>query len=147
MVIFSQFFWLSKFFIGQSASRWWAWESIGLAASLYEPSCYILYLTQLRYHSIASDLSPWLPSLFFSHLRPRRSKPPFRCPTPHPFGIYVVEPYIRHLVNAFCVYSIGHLLGERNAKRAGVAVNASLVLALMISFTTRLVAFDFSRYV
>lgn len=39
--------------------------------------------------------------------------------------------------------SVGHLLGEKNAKRAGVAANASLLLAFLVSLMTSITYLSF----
>ncbi|KAG7443546.1 MATE efflux family protein [Guyanagaster necrorhizus] len=81
--------------VGQTASEWWAWELIGLAASLLGP---VALATQSVLLVSASTT--------------------FQAP----FSLSVAASV-----------RIGNLLGERKARRAGIASNASLVMSLIMS--------------
>ncbi|KAG2003352.1 hypothetical protein CC2G_003960 [Coprinopsis cinerea AmutBmut pab1-1] len=85
--------------VGQTASEWWAWELMSLAASLMGP---VVLATQ----SVLLTSS----SMTFQA----------------PFALGVATSV-----------RIGNLLGERNAKRAGVAARTAIVIALLISVFTR----------
>ncbi|KAK0239041.1 MATE efflux family protein [Armillaria nabsnona] len=81
--------------VGQTASEWWAWELIGLAASLLGP---VALATQSVLLVSASTT--------------------FQAP----FALSVAASV-----------RIGNLLGERKARRAGIASNTSLVMSLIMS--------------
>ncbi|KIY65757.1 MATE efflux family protein [Cylindrobasidium torrendii FP15055 ss-10] len=89
--------------VGQVASEWWAWELVGLSASLQV----ILHLDRLGPVALATQ-SVLLVS----------------CSTTYqaPFALSIASSV-----------RIGNLLGEGNAKRAGVASNTSLLMSLLIS--------------
>ncbi|KAF8079286.1 multidrug/Oligosaccharidyl-lipid/Polysaccharide flippase [Lyophyllum atratum] len=91
--------------IGETASRWWAWEFIGLAASFLGPIA-------LASQSILITSSATTFQAAFS-------------------------------LSSATSTRIGHLLGEKNPKRAGVAVNASLALALIVSLITSITYLSF----
>ncbi|KAF5336420.1 hypothetical protein D9611_006482 [Ephemerocybe angulata] len=86
--------------VGQTASEWWAWELVSLAASLLGP---MALATQSVLLVSASTT--------------------FQAP----FALSVATSV-----------RIGNLLGERKAKRAGVAASTALVLALFVSVLTSL---------
>ncbi|GBE87674.1 Uncharacterized transporter [Sparassis crispa] len=81
--------------VGQTASEWWSWELVGLAASMLGP---IALATQ----------SVLLVSASTTYQAP--------------FALSVATSV-----------RVGNLLGEENAKRAGVAANASIIMSLVIS--------------
>ncbi|KAL0958292.1 hypothetical protein HGRIS_000439 [Hohenbuehelia grisea] len=81
--------------VGQTASEWWAWELVGLAASLLGP---VTLATQSVLLVSASTT--------------------FQAP----FSLGVAASV-----------RIGNLLGERNARRAGIAANTSIFMALCLS--------------
>ncbi|KAG6860467.1 hypothetical protein C0995_010758 [Termitomyces sp. Mi166 len=81
--------------VGQTASEWWAWELVALAASLLGP---VALATQSVLLSSASTT--------------------FQAP----FALSIATSV-----------RIGNLLGEGNAKRAGIAANISIIMALALS--------------
>ncbi|KAG6899440.1 hypothetical protein C0995_005955 [Termitomyces sp. Mi166 len=81
--------------VGQTASEWWAWELVALAASLLGP---VALATQSVLLSSASTT--------------------FQAP----FALSVATSV-----------RIGNLLGEGKAKRAGIASNTSIIMALALS--------------
>ncbi|KAK0446870.1 MATE efflux family protein [Armillaria borealis] len=87
--------------VGQTASEWWAWELIGLAASL-QVLCFLLGPVALAAQSV----------LLVS------ASTTFQAP----FALSVAASV-----------RIGNLLGERKARRAGIASNTSLVMSLIMS--------------
>ncbi|KAG7087969.1 hypothetical protein E1B28_012010 [Marasmius oreades] len=91
--------------VGQTASEWWAWELVGLSASLISPV------------ALASQ-SVLLVS----------SSATFQAP----FALAVATSV-----------RIGNLLGEKRARRAGVAANAALAIAFIISIVWSLMFFVF----
>ncbi|KAH9922447.1 mate-domain-containing protein [Amylocystis lapponica] len=82
--------------VGQTASEWWSWELVGLAASLLGP---VALATQ----------SVLLVSASTTYQAP--------------FALSIATSV-----------RIGNLLGEENAKRAGVAAKVSILMSLAISF-------------
>ncbi|SJL03933.1 uncharacterized protein ARMOST_07290 [Armillaria ostoyae] len=90
--------------VGQTASEWWAWELIGLAASL-QVLCFLFY--RLGPVALAAQ-SVLLVS----------ASTTFQAP----FALSVAASV-----------RIGNLLGERKARRAGIASNTSLVMSLIMS--------------
>ncbi|KAG6894960.1 hypothetical protein C0992_003752 [Termitomyces sp. T32_za158] len=85
--------------VGQTASEWWAWELVALAASLLGP---VALATQSVLLSSASTT--------------------FQAP----FALSVATSV-----------RIGNLLGEGNAKRAGIASITSIIMALVLSAASR----------
>ncbi|PBK72495.1 MATE efflux family protein [Armillaria solidipes] len=81
--------------VGQTASEWWAWELIGLAASLLGPVALAAQSVLLVSASTTFQA---------------------------PFALSVAASV-----------RIGNLLGERKARRAGIASNTSLVMSLIMS--------------
>ncbi|KAF8880035.1 hypothetical protein BD779DRAFT_1612809 [Infundibulicybe gibba] len=93
--------------IGQTASEWWAWELMGLAASLLGP---VTLATQ----------SVLLVSSSTSYQAP--------------FALGVATSV-----------RIGNLLGNQNARRAGMAANTAIIMALFISGISSIMFFVFRK--
>ncbi|KAH0581705.1 hypothetical protein H2248_011391 [Termitomyces sp. 'cryptogamus'] len=87
--------------VGQTASEWWAWELVAIAASLLGP---VALATQSVLLSSASMT--------------------FQVP----FALSVATSV-----------RIGNLLGEGNAKRASIASNTSIIMALILSVATSMI--------
>ncbi|KAG6837457.1 hypothetical protein H0H93_009000 [Arthromyces matolae] len=87
--------------VGQTASEWWAWELVALAASLLGPTA---LATQSVLLSSASTT--------------------FQAP---------------YALSVATSVRIGNLLGEGNAKRAGIASNTSIIMTLALSAASRVV--------
>ncbi|KAH7921551.1 MATE efflux family protein [Leucogyrophana mollusca] len=81
--------------VGQTASEWWSWELVGLAASQLGP---VALATQSVVLNSAS------------------------CTFQAPFALSVAASV-----------RIGNLLGEKNAKRAGVSANAAILVSIAIA--------------
>ncbi|THH09581.1 hypothetical protein EW145_g1918 [Phellinidium pouzarii] len=81
--------------VGQTASEWWSWELVGLAASLLGPVALATQSVLLVSSSTAYQ-----------------------------------APYSLSIASSV---RIGNLLGEANARRAGIAANVSLLVALIFA--------------
>jgi hypothetical protein len=138
---------------GQTASEWWSWELVGRKFDLWH--CCLVPNTCYVHSIVAASL--WLILSFVQHGPCLMLSPQIRtsgsCDT-------VSSPRIcfDDLPGSFCtrscslrsvciittnqtkpvgltvsIYSIGNLLGEHKANRAGVAANTSIVLGVMIA--------------
>ncbi|KAH7911169.1 MATE efflux family protein [Hygrophoropsis aurantiaca] len=93
--------------VGQTASEWWSWELVGLAASQLGP---VSLATQSVLLNSAS------------------------CTFQAPFALSVAASV-----------RVGNLLGEKNARRAGVSANTSILVAIAIAAVWSTLFLSFRR--